>query len=168
MNATSATTLPHARTLVPSRAGLTHYEVVADGLIHTAAVFDIPADEHFVERVALLAFCNGLHLVGRRPALAAEAVVPLGQSLETGRTDAQALSQALGARLEGQQEVFPAARAFFRERFGLEGISFDRLEDAATIRRVVGEAALAGLYRRASLPLPDREARAIPPVRGQD
>jgi hypothetical protein len=47
-------TLPTRQTERPDRTGLSHYEIIADGLIHAAAVFGIRQDELFVERVAEL------------------------------------------------------------------------------------------------------------------
>ena len=57
------TTIPTRQTKIPSREGLTLHEIIADGLIHAAHVFDITDDERFVERVLSIAWVNAARLV---------------------------------------------------------------------------------------------------------
>ncbi len=57
------TTLPTIQTQLPSQTGLVLHEIIANSLIHAAAVFGIEQDERFVERVAALAWFNGAFVI---------------------------------------------------------------------------------------------------------
>jgi hypothetical protein len=59
----NTTALPTIQTQLPSQTGLVLHEIIANSLIHAAAVFGIEQDERFVERVATMAWFNGAFVI---------------------------------------------------------------------------------------------------------
>jgi hypothetical protein len=82
------TNIPTRQTKIPSREGLTIHEIIADGLIHAAHVFDITDDERFVERVLSIAWVNAARLVQFNFWQAASLAKSLCESLEVGKAEA--------------------------------------------------------------------------------
>jgi hypothetical protein len=146
------TTLPTLQTRQPSRAGLAYHEILADGLIHTAAVCGFEPNERYVERLAALAWANGTYLIQDDFPRAAEIAGQLGESLEIGRTETTRVCQELWALADGVENPMDAARAFYAEQRESRALSPGRPEDAAQIRHLIGEAALGGLVSRGQAP----------------
>jgi len=146
------TTLPTLKTKQPCRAGLLFHEILADGLIHAAAVFGIEQDERFVERVANLAWSNGAETVKADVQRAVAIAQFLGEGLETGRSQTKALCRAVERAAEGQEHVYATIRGFYGSCVGTRSLSAANPEDAGTIRQLVGEAVLAGLSCRGLAP----------------
>lgn len=146
------TALPNQKTKQPARAGLLFHEILADGLIHAAAVFGIEQDERFVERVANLAFGNGVEAVRVDVQRAATLAQFLGEGLEVGRSQTQKLCKAAEAAAEGQERVYDAIRGYYESSVGTRSLSAANPEHAGAIRQLVGEAVLAGLSCRGLAP----------------
>jgi hypothetical protein len=146
------TTLPTQKTKQPSRAGLLFHEILADGIIHAAAVFGIEPDERFAERVANLAWSNGVEVVENDVQRAATLAQFLGEGLETGRSQTQALCKAVGAAVEGQTTMFDAIRGHYGSSLGTRELDAGNSAHAGSIRQLVGEAVLAGLSCRGLAP----------------
>jgi hypothetical protein len=146
------TTLPSLQTQQPSRAGLAYHEILADGLIHAAAVCGFEPNERYVERLAALAWANGTCLIQDDFSRAAEIAGRLGESLEIGRTETTRVSKELQALAEGVENPIDAARAFYAEKRQSRALRAGRPEDAAQIRHLIGEAALGGLVSRGQAP----------------
>ena len=144
--------LPTAQTLQPSRVGLVHYEILADGLIHSAAIFGFPPDEQFVSRVGALAFCNGVRLVSLQPKYAGEIAGLIGQSLEVGRDENQRLCQWLQEEMGSAAGPLDAAEKFLRRRFKADLLPVDDPKSASMIRCIVGGSVMAGIYSRSLAP----------------
>jgi hypothetical protein len=144
--------LPTRQTKQPERAGLSHYEILADGLIHAAAVFDIAPDERFVERVATLAWANGVQLVRQNVRQAAEVSRLLGESLEVGRSETLRLCEDLAPRVDLSEDPFAATRSYYQERHNARGLNVGDSAAAGPIRQLVGEATLGGLLSRGLAP----------------
>lgn len=147
-----STTLPTQKTKQPSRAGLLYHEILVDGLIHAAAVFGIEQDERFVERVATLALSNGVETVRNDVQRAATLAQFLGEGLETGRSQTQALCSALEGSVRGQPGVLDAIRNHFSSSAATRELVASNPAHAGPIRQIVGEAVLAGLSCRGLSP----------------
>lgn len=143
--------LPTRQTQQPDRAGLSHYEILADGLIHAAAVFDIAPDERFVERVTALAWANGVQLARRDVGKATEVARLLGESLEVGRSETLRLCEALTSRVDHSNDPFGATRSFYQERHNTQGLNASDPAAAGRIRQLVGEARWVNLPAAFSL-----------------
>lgn len=146
------TALPTEKTKQPSREGLLFHEILADGLIHAAAVFGIEQDERFVERVANLAWSNGVNTVKADVQRAATLTQFLGEGLEAGRSQTQALCKAVEAAVNRQERAFEAIRSHYEVSMGTRGLNAANAEHAGAIRQLVGEAVLAGLSCRGLAP----------------
>lgn len=155
------TTLPTQKTKRPSRVGLLFHEILADGIIHGAAVFGIEQDDRFVERVANLAWSNGVETVENDVQRAATLAQFLGEGLETGRSQTQALCRAVGAAVNGQGRTFDAIRGYYGSTRGARALDPQNPAHASEIRQVVGEAVLAGLSCRGLAPELYRSIAAI-------
>ena len=142
------TILPTAQTKRPSRDDLVYHEIFADGLIHTAAVFGIEPDERFIERVACIAWANGVALVRHDYFLAAKVAQQLAQSLEAGRTTSQRLCVEIAALMTAAVEPYAAIRGYYETTQFTRTLKLQRPFDTDRIRQLVGEAALAGLLSR--------------------
>lgn len=156
-----STTLPNPKTRQPSRAGLSYHEILADGLIHAAAVFGIEQDERFVERVANLAWSNGVETVENDVQRAATLAQFLSEGLEVGRSQTQALCAAVDKAVRGQSVVFEAIRNHFASAADTRALDVHDPAHAGTIRQFVGEAVLAGLSCRGLAPELYRAVAAI-------
>lgn len=148
----SSDLLPTTLTREPSRIGLVYYEILADGLIHSAAVLGIEPDERFVERVATLAWSNGAKLVQRHVSTAANIIRRLAESLESGRSEADCLCRALAVDVVGAENAFHAIRSHYAEKQHCRALNLTDPGDSGQIRRLVAEAALGGLLSRGLLP----------------
>jgi hypothetical protein len=146
------TTIPTLQTRQPSRAGLAYHEILADGLIHAAAVCGFEPNERYVERLAAMAWANGTYLIQDDFPRAAEIAGRLGESLEIGRTETTRVCQELQALADGVENPIDATRAFYAEQRQSRALSPGRPEDAAQIRHLIGEAALGGLVSRGQAP----------------
>jgi hypothetical protein len=145
-----STTLPTQKTKQPSRAGLLFHEILADGLIHAAAVFGIEQDERFVERVANLAWSNGVNTVKamcnvppRLPSFSARGSKPVAA-----RPKCQVLCKAAGDTVEVQEGVNEAIRGHYETSIGTRALDARNPAHAGAIRQLVGEAVVAGLSCR--------------------
>ncbi len=143
-----STTLPTSKTKQPSRAGLLFHEILADGIIHAAAVFGIEQDERFVERVANLAWSNGVNTVKTDVQRAATLAQFLSEGLEAGRTQTHVLCKAVGGTVEGQEGVYEAIRGHYAASMGTRELDASNPAHAGAIRQLVGEAVVAGLSCR--------------------
>jgi len=143
-------TLPGLRTLQPSREGLVYHEIVADGFIHAAVVAGFPADEHFLSRVATLAWCNGVLLMAKDILSAADTAARLRESLEASDETITALCRTADMMVSTEEgNWIQGLRAYHLSRPTVAGLVPTDPEDATAIRHVIGEAALAGLRCRA-------------------
>jgi hypothetical protein len=147
-----STALPTQKTKQPARAGLVYHEILADGLIHAAAVFGIEQDERFVERVANLAWSNGVNTVKTDVQRAATLAQFLGEGLEVGRSQTQVLCKAVGDTVEGQEGVYEAIRGHYATSMGTRELDAGNPAHAGAIRQLVGEAVVAGLSCRGLIP----------------
>lgn len=147
------TALPTQKTKQPSRSGLVFHEILADGLIHAAAVFGIEQDERFVERVANLAWSNGVDTVKNDVQRAATLAQFLGEGLESGRSQTQVLCKAVGTAVEGQEGVYEAIRGHYATSMGTRELDAGNPDHAGAIRQLVGEAVVAGLSCRGLNPM---------------
>lgn len=146
------TILPTSRTRRPDRRGLSYFEIYADGLIHTAAVFGFESDDRYVERLAVLGWANGVELVKQNHRKAAEVSQLLGESLEVGRSEALTLCQDLNVQITGVDDAFAAARSFYRQKYNTPGLNIEDTDAAGRIRHIIGEATLGGLLSRGGAP----------------
>lgn len=146
------TILPTGRTRRPDRRGLTYFEIYADGLIHTAAVFGFESDDRYVERLAVLAWANGVELVKQNFRKAAEVSQLLCESLEVGRSEALALCQDLNVRITGADDALDAARGYYRQKYNTPELDTRDADAAGRIRHIIGEATLGGLLSRGGKP----------------
>ena len=144
--------LPTRQTTQPARAGLAHHEILADGLIHVAAVYGFEPDERFVERVAMLAWANGAVLVQENIPQAADVARRLSESLETVRGDTERLCGELAPVVQVAPEAFAAVRSHYETRLGARSLNPANPDHARPIRQLVGEAALGGLLSRGIAP----------------
>ncbi len=142
------TILPTAQTKQPSRDELVYHEIFADGLIHTAAVFGIEPDERFIERVACIAWANGVALVRHDYFLAAKIAQKLAESLEAGRSTSKQLSVEIAPLMTAAGEPYAAIRGYYETTQCTRTLKLQRPFDTDRIRQLVGEAALAGLLSR--------------------
>lgn len=146
------TTLPTSKTQQPSREGLIFYEIIADGIVHVAAVFGIAQDERFVERVAILAWSSGVHFVQQDVARAAQVAQRLSESLEVGRTEAQRWCTEFAAAAEDSACTFTAIRAHYQLHLFTQSLGTTDPVDVGAIRQLIGEAALYGILCRGLAP----------------
>jgi len=143
------TTIPTRQTQNPSRDGLAYHEILADGLFHTAHVFGIAADDRFVERVAALAWVNAARLVQSNFWQAGSIARSLRETLETGRSESEALCRAVGdAITSSTEEPFEAVRTYYADVLQTRSLDSTSAESSDRIRQLIGEAVLAGLHSR--------------------
>lgn len=142
--------LPGPRTLRPSRDGLVYHEIIADGLIHTAAVAGFAADEEFLPRLATLAWCNGVLLAADDIYVGARVAAQLRESLEASPEAITALCREAAVLVsEVEPDWIRGLRTFHQIRPAIAALDPADPDDATAIRHVIGEAALAGLTCRA-------------------
>ena len=143
------TTIPTRQTKIPSRVGLTLHEIIADGLIHAAHVFDITDDERFVERVLSIAWVNAARLVQSNFWQAASLAKSLSESLEVGKAETEKLCQEIGATIESSTEdPFSAIRDFYVEARQCRSLDKSDPDYSDRLRQLIGEAVLSGLFSR--------------------
>jgi hypothetical protein len=145
--------LPTRKTQQPSRKGLVFHEILADGIVHVAAVFGIEEDERFVERVAILAWSSGAHLVQQDVPRATQVAQRLSESLEVGRSEAQRRCTEFAAAVVQAECTFSAIRAHYQKHFGTRSLGITDPVDVGAIRQLIGEAALYGILCRGLAPL---------------
>ena len=145
MNA--STPLPTAKTRQPSRVGLVHYENLADGLIHAAAVFGYPRDEDFIPKVAALAFLNGVQLVSEFPVDAGRIAGLVCQGLEVGRDKNAKFCRLVEQERGGPITASLAVESMVRKHF--DGLNPENSSHVPVIRSLIAGSAAAGMYSRA-------------------
>jgi hypothetical protein len=153
--------LPNRQTQEPSREGLAYHEILADGIIHAAAVFGIEQDEFFVERVATISWSTGVKTVETYVQRAAILAEHISEGLETGRSETQKLCRTLEAAVDGKEAVYAAIRDHYAASMGTRELEAGNPEHAEAIRQLVGEAVLAGLSCRGLAPNLYRAVLAI-------
>jgi hypothetical protein len=142
-------TIPTRQTKTPSREGLTLHEIVADGLIHAAHVFDITDDERFVERVLSIAWVNAARLVQSNFWQAASLAKSLSESLEVGKAETEKLCHEVGAAIDSSTEdPFSAIRDFYVEARQCRSLDKSDPDYSDRLRQLIGEAVLGGLFSR--------------------
>ena len=142
--------LPNAQTRQPSRAGLVHYEILADGLIHAATVFGFAPDDDFVPRVTALAFLNGIQVVTHHPKDAGRIAGLISQTLEAGPNAHLSFCQKTEAELNNPDGPLAAAAAMARRHFGVLEVGDPAA--ANLIRSLVAGAVASGIYARSLAP----------------
>ncbi len=145
--------LPTQRTIRPDRRGLAYHEVVADGLIHTAAFLDIAPGEGFVERLLTVAFANGVRLAEKNPVRAAQTARRVRESAESPPEATLRLATDLAPLFDApDQPLVLRAREYFRRRHCTGDIDDPVSESAYIVRQLMADALLAGLHFRGLAP----------------
>ena len=146
------TALPTQKTKRPSRKGLLFHEILTDAIIHAAIVFGIePNDQYFVERVANLAWCNGVEAARVNAKRAATVAQLFREGLEIGHSKTRALCDSVGIVSEREDRVFDVIRGHYAA-VGSRDLATANRAHAYAIRQLVGEAILAGLSCRVFSP----------------
>ncbi len=143
------TNIPTRQTKIPSRQGLTLHEIIADGLIHAAHVFDIADDERFVERVLCLAWVNATQLVHSNFWQAAALAKPLSESLEVGKAESEKLCHEIGLAIcSSTGDPFAAIRDYYAGARQCRSLDRNDPDYSDRVRQLIGEAVLGGLFSR--------------------